>query len=208
MIIFSNENENESENNAGNENENESENKTGNENSANIADDFDEIEISIAQTGDSMGNIIGAAEAKEETEKIGLTDLPLGETGITANKRISELVATEFIKEHHAKFHKGNLRSGMVLEYDGSIILLGDVNPGAQIRATGNIIVLGALKGVAHAGAQGERDAYVFALNLAPVQLRIANIITRFPNTNNSKSNITPEYAYVEDGTVYVSTFE
>ncbi|HCT64051.1 MAG TPA: septum site-determining protein MinC [Lachnospiraceae bacterium] len=186
MIIFSNEN----------------------ENTSDIADNCDEIEISVAQVGDSMENIIEAAEVKENAEKtepiISLTDEP----EITTNKRISELVATEFIKEHHAKFHKGNLRSGMVLEYDGSIILLGDVNPGAQIRATGNIIVLGTLKGVAHAGANGERDAYVFALKLAPVQLRIADIITRFPESSNSKSNINPEYAYVEDGTVFVSTFE
>ncbi|MGE4215187.1 MAG: septum site-determining protein MinC [Anaerotignaceae bacterium] len=198
MIVFSN------------ESEIENEDEMEIENSSNISEDLDsdEIEISIAQTGDSMGNIIEAAEAKEAAEKTVLSDLPASELDITANKRISELVATEFIKEHHAKFHKGNLRSGMVLEYDGSIILLGDVNPGAQIRATGNIIVLGALKGVAHAGAQGERDAYVFALNLAPVQLRIADIITRFPDNGNSKSNINPEYAYVEDGTVYVSAFE
>lgn len=196
MIVFSDEN----------EIENECEMEIVN--SSDTGDDADEIEISIAQTGDSMGNIIEAAEAKEAAEKTAIADFPEGELEISANKRISELVATEFIKEHHAKFHKGNLRSGMVLEYDGSIILLGDVNPGAQIRATGNIIVLGALKGVAHAGAQGERDAYVFALNLAPVQLRIADIITRFPDNGNSKSNINPEYAYVEDGTVYVSAFE
>ena len=196
MIVFSD------------ENEIENEGQMEVVNSSNTADDTDEIEISIAQTGDSMGNIIEAAEARDASEKTSTTHLPEGEFEITANKRISELVATEFIKEHHAKFHKGNLRSGMVLEYDGSIILLGDVNPGAQIRATGNIIVLGALKGVAHAGAQGERDAYVFALNLAPVQLRIADIITRFPDNANSKSNINPEYAYVEDGTVYVSAFE
>ena len=196
MIVFSD------------ENEIENEGEVEAVNSSETMDDSDEIEISIAQTGDSMGNIIEAAEAKEAAEKTAITDLPEGELDFTANKRISELVATEFIKEHHAKFHKGNLRSGMVLEYDGSIILLGDVNPGAQIRATGNIIVLGALKGVAHAGAQGERDAYVFALNLAPVQLRIADIITRFPDNGNSKSNINPEYAYVEDGTVYVSAFE
>ncbi|MEA5083960.1 septum site-determining protein MinC [bioreactor metagenome] len=200
MIVFSDENEIE------NEKENDAEMEAVNTSDA--GDDADEIEISIAQTGDSMGNIIEAAEAKDAAEKTVITDLPEGEIDISANKRISELVATEFIKEHHAKFHKGNLRSGMVLEYDGSIILLGDVNPGAQIRATGNIIVLGALKGVAHAGAQGERDAYVFALNLAPVQLRIADIITRFPDNGNSKSNINPEYAYVEDGTVYVSAFE
>lgn len=198
MIVFSDEN----------EIENENEGEMAAANTLDTGDDADEIEISIAKTGDSMGNIIEAAEAKEAAEKTAITDLSEGEFQITANKRISELVATEFIKEHHAKFHKGNLRSGMVLEYDGSIILLGDVNPGAQVRATGNIIVLGALKGVAHAGAQGERDAYVFALNLAPVQLRIADIITRFPDNGNSKSNINPEYAYVEDGTVYVSAFE
>ena len=196
MIVFSN------------ESENEDEKKIQEITQPNTADDSDEVEISIAQTGDSMGNIIEAAEAKAASEKTETSTSSADELEIPANKHISELIATEFINEHHAKFHKGNLRSGMMLEYDGSIILLGDVNPGAQIKATGNIIVLGALKGVAHAGAQGEREAYVFALNLAPVQLRIADIITRFPDNINQKSSINPEYAYVEDGTVFVSAFE
>ena len=113
-----------------------------------------------------------------------------------------------FSKEHMAYFYKGNLRSGMSLEYDGTIVILGDVNPGAQVKATGNIIVLGALKGVAHAGSSGEPEAYVFALNMNPVQLRIGDLITRFPDGERSKSLKNPEYAYAEDGVVYVSAFE
>lgn len=154
----------------------------------------DEIEIGVAAAGNSMESIIEAAESESENNEI--------------NSKIEELIEVEFAKQHMTKFHKGNLRSGMSLDFDGSIVILGDVNPGAQVRASGNILVLGALKGVAHAGALGEKEAYVFALNMNPVQLRIADIITRFPETGRNKNAIIPEYAYVEDGKVYVSTFE
>ena len=95
----------------------------------------------------------------------------------------------------------------MSMEFDGSLVILGDVNPGAEVKATGNILILGALKGIAHAGCKGNTDAFVFALSLIPVQLRIGNIITRFPD-GDSKVNRKPEYAYVEDGKIYVSPFE
>ncbi|MCI1931636.1 MAG: hypothetical protein LKJ13_08070 [Clostridia bacterium] len=138
-----------------------------------------------------------AAEETEGSEKTDNTD--------KTKDKIEKMLFS--INEHMALFHKGNLRNGFTLEYDGSIILLGDVNPGAEIKATGNILILGALKGVAHAGCNGEIGAFVFALNLIPVQLRIANIITRFPD-GDSKEGRKPEYAYVEDGKIYVSPFE
>ncbi len=62
--------------------------------------------------------------------------------------------------------------------------MVGDVNPGAEIKAGGNIIILGQLKGMAHAGCKGMTDAFVSAIYMAPVQLRIADIITRFPEEN------------------------
>ncbi len=161
----------------------------------------DEIEIDIAQKGNSVESIIEAAEESEEEEKTSHENAELDE-------KIEELLTAEFSKAHITKFHKGNLRSGASMEFDGSIVILGDVNPGAQVRATGNILVLGALKGVAHAGALGELQAYVFALNMNPVQLRIGDIITRFPETGRNKNAIIPEFAYLEDGKVYVSTFE
>ncbi len=101
------------------------------------------------------------------------------------------------------KFHKGSLRNGQQLDFDGSIVIIGDVNPGAEVKATGNIIILGQLKGIAHAGCKGMTDAFVTAIYMAPVQLRIADIITRFPEENKRGAK-PPEYAFVQDGQIFV----
>ncbi len=76
-------------------------------------------------------------------------------------------------------FYKGTLRSGQVLEAEGSVILLGDVNPGARIVAKGNIIVLGALRGTAIAGLSGEKHSVIVALEMDPIQLRIGEASAR-----------------------------
>ena len=75
------------------------------------------------------------------------------------------------------KFHRGSLRSGQRLESDGSLVILGDVNSGAEIMAADNIVVLGALRGLAHAGAKGNKQAIISAGLLDTVQIRIANIV-------------------------------
>ena len=75
------------------------------------------------------------------------------------------------------KFHKGSLRSGQKLESDGSLVIIGDVNSGAEVMASDNIVVLGALRGLAHAGAKGNKQAIIAAGLLDTVQIRIANIV-------------------------------
>ena len=75
------------------------------------------------------------------------------------------------------KFHRGSLRSGQKLESEGSIVIIGDVNSGAEVMASDNIIVLGSLRGLAHAGAKGNKQAFISASNLDTVQVRIANIV-------------------------------
>ena len=75
------------------------------------------------------------------------------------------------------KFHKGSLRSGQKLESEGSLVIIGDVNSGAEVMASENIIVLGALRGLAHAGAKGNTQAIIAASLIDTVQIRIANIV-------------------------------
>lgn len=75
------------------------------------------------------------------------------------------------------KFHRGSLRSGQKLETEGSLVILGDVNSGAEVIASDNIVVLGALRGLAHAGAKGNKQAMISAGILDTVQIRIANVI-------------------------------
>jgi len=103
-----------------------------------------------------------------------------------------------------AVFHKGSLRSGMSIESEGSVIVIGDVNPGGEVIAGGNIIVLGAMKGLAHAGACGDEDSFVAALSLQPVQLRIANMIAAFDGEQGKFVHGTPSYAYILDDRIYI----
>ena len=104
------------------------------------------------------------------------------------------------------RFYKGTLRSGQVLESETSIIILGDVNPGATIVSKGNVVVLGSLKGTIHAGAVGNEDAFVAALNMSPVQIRIADAIARSGDGPiHMKGTATgPMIAYAEEGNIYM----
>lgn len=86
------------------------------------------------------------------------------------------------IPQPTADFYKGNLRSGQTLECASSVTLIGDVNPGAKIISDGNIVVLGSMKGNAHAGAAGDRSCFIFALDMRPIQLQIGDLIAKSPD--------------------------
>ncbi|WP_066718280.1 septum site-determining protein MinC [Clostridium sp. Marseille-P299] len=102
------------------------------------------------------------------------------------------------------QFYKGNLRSGQVLETETSIIVIGDVNPGASVISKGNIIVLGALKGTVFAGATGNENAFVLALDMYPVQIRIADTIARCPDNPIKDENKEAKIAFLEEGNIYI----
>ena len=84
------------------------------------------------------------------------------------------------------KFHKGSLRSGQRIVEDRSIVVIGDVNAGAEVIATDNIVVLGTLRGLAHAGAKGNKKAIIAAGRLDTAQMRIANIVKEFDREEES----------------------
>lgn len=94
---------------------------------------------------------------------------------------------------------KKTLRSGFRLAHPGHVTVIGDVNPGAEIIASGNIVVWGRLRGLVHAGAEGDENAIVCAMDLAPTQLRIADHIAIPPAERGEPR---PEIAYVRDGSV------
>ena len=77
--------------------------------------------------------------------------------------------------------HRGTLRAGDHLQVEGSLLLLGDVNPGARVSAAGDVRVWGRLRGIAHAGCLGDANARIVALQLRPLQLRIASAVARGP---------------------------
>lgn len=102
------------------------------------------------------------------------------------------------------QFYKGTLRSGQIIESAGNLIVLGDINPGGKAIAAGNIIVLGSLKGYAVAGAGGNETAFVVALEMSPMQIRIGNIIGRSIDKKKKRSKAQPKIAFVLNGSIYI----
>lgn len=99
-----------------------------------------------------------------------------------------------------------NLRSGQTVSHKGHLVIIGDINPGAEVMADGDITVWGCLRGVAHAGIGGNVDAEIRALKLQPIQIRIAHAIARAPDrprVNYAASN-GPETARMVDGKIKV----
>ncbi len=84
------------------------------------------------------------------------------------------------VETSETTFHKGSLRSGQRLEVEGSLVIIGDVNAGAEVIAADNIAVIGTLRGLAHAGAKGNKEAIIAASTLDAVQIRISNIVKEF----------------------------
>lgn len=91
------------------------------------------------------------------------------------------------------------LRSGRSVRHAGHVVVIGDVNPGAEIAAGGDVVVWGRLRGVVHAGAEGDSGAVICALDLSPTQLRIANQIAVSPAR---KGQPQPEMARIKDGNI------
>ena len=107
-------------------------------------------------------------------------------------------------------FHKNSLRNGQVIVQTGSVVIMGDVNPGAQISATGNVMVFGSMRGFVHAGSGGDESAIVCALHLMPLQLSIADKTVHFPQERFPARNkkIEPAYAFIMDDKIHVSPLE
>jgi septum site-determining protein MinC len=111
--------------------------------------------------------------------------------------RPTEMQAARGIDHESALWVDRTLRSGVRIEYAGNVVIVGDVNPGAEVIAGGSVIVWGRLRGVVHAGAQGNTDTTVRALDLSPTQLRIANEIAVAPARRTAPK---PEVVFLRDG--------
>lgn len=99
------------------------------------------------------------------------------------------------------------LRSGQIIQHPGHVVVIGDVNPGAEIIAGGDVVVWGRLRGIVHAGAAGNDGAVVCALSLAPLQLRIGHHIARAPEGREDLPQ-RPEIASVQDGEIVAEPWE
>ncbi|NKE06396.1 septum site-determining protein MinC [Mesobacillus selenatarsenatis] len=123
------------------------------------------------------------------------------------NLIVEELVTNVITREEADKLRQETeivpvakvIRSGQVLEITGDLLLIGDVNPGGTVKATGNIFIMGALKGVAHAGSEGNDEAVIAASVMKPSQLRISDCINRSPDHVPDEENRMMECAYISD---------
>lgn len=106
------------------------------------------------------------------------------------------------IATSETKFYKGSLRSGQKIEFEGSLVIIGDVNAGAEVLAEENVVVLGILRGMAHAGAKGNKEAIIAAASIESAQIRIADIVKEIEKNNEEDIKT---YAYVEENTIVLS---
>jgi septum site-determining protein MinC len=113
--------------------------------------------------------------------------------------------ASNDLNDETALFINKTLRSGTRIEYPSHVVVLGDVNPGAEIIAVGSIIIWGRLRGAVHAGSNGDKSAKVCALDFAPMQLRIAK---EAKNLNEARETASPRMAYIRDGQIVIESWK
>ena len=111
------------------------------------------------------------------------------------------------VKKGDTVFYKGTIRSGQNIISKSNLVIVGDVNRGAQIEAAGNIVVFGSLSGIAFAGQGGNEDAFVLANNLKPVQIKIGDKLSRIPDEMPGEENY-PEIATVESDRIVIKKLE
>lgn len=145
-------------------------------------------------------------EHEEETRR-------LIEENLLHEQQIQEEMQSAMSQVPYGEFYQGTLRSGQMIESEGSVTIIGDVNPGAKIVSTGNIVILGALKGNVHAGCAGERNCFVFALDMRPIQIQIGDLIAKSPDKENTKKRFRrkekeapaeAQIAVAKDGAIYI----
>lgn len=128
-----------------------------------------------------IGNRYLTTDQEEEIRTIITTN-----TNFTIDSLESNVIQKEralvWLDETEVKKQVKVVRSGQVLSIVGDLLLIGDVNPGGTVKATGNIYILGNLRGIAHAGMHGDQDAIIVASYMKPTQLRIAEYISRAPD--------------------------
>jgi septum site-determining protein MinC len=161
-------------------------------------------EVQLSDSARSLvADFAGARTDIAERRKRGESSVRRPERPVVAAEPAPVLRVVEAAPE--TLYHVGTLRGGQALHHVGNIVVVGDVNPGAELVATGDVVVFGRLAGVAHAGAQGESTARVFALDLDATQLRIATFIAADSGTPHTAR---PEAALVRDGRIAVVPFD
>lgn len=160
------------------------------------ATELSDLRSELSERQLSLWAVLSSSQQTKQTaQSFGL------ETRITKpeNDAAVQLADTSIQGGESAILVNRTLRSGYNLSYQGHVTVIGDVNPGAEIIASGSIIVWGRLQGLVHAGAEGDENVFVCALDLRPTQIRIAGQIADF-NLRNTRLKHQPEIVYKQEG--------
>lgn len=153
-----------------------------------------ELRDRLSERGISLWAVISESPTTEKTAQLLGLATRISKPRPEENRQFS----VEDLGEETALFLNRTLRSGTRIEFSGHVVVMGDVNPGAEIVAEGNVIIWGRLRGMVHAGAKGNRNAVICALDLSPTQLRIAEEVSAILNP---QENPEPEMARInKDG--------
>jgi septum site-determining protein MinC len=153
-----------------------------------------------------MGVTLWAVEGTHPTTEVAARELGL-EVQVRPEASSPQAIAEQVsLEEMVGIVVKRTLRSGQSIQHAGHVTLIGDVNPGAEIVAGGDVIVWGKLRGTVHAGAMGDDRAVVCALQLAPSQIRIAMHIARPPERGRPPK--VPEIASVQEDRIVVERWD
>jgi len=156
--------------------------------------DIVQLRDALSERGISLWAILSESPTTENTAQL----LGLATRISKPRPEESRQFSVENLGEETAMFLNRTLRSGTRIEFAGHVVVMGDVNPGAEIIADGNVIIWGRLRGLVHAGAKGNRAAVICALDLSPTQLRIAEEVS---GTLKPQEHPRPEIARInEDG--------
>ena len=157
--------------------------------------EMEQLGVVLARHGLTLQGVVSAASRVEGISR----PQPAPEQPRVITPIINEKEAA--VVEHRT------VRSGEKVASEGHLIIMGDVNPGAEVIAENNIIVWGSLKGTAYAGVPNHEDAVIAALHLSPIQLRIAGYIARSPDVRPVTTAI-PELARIDQNEIVVESWE
>jgi septum site-determining protein MinC len=167
------------------------------------ANELGEIRDMLITNGVRLHGVISKSLVTQEVAKeMGLIT-KLEKPKFRADQKLKPLDTA--LSGEAAIFIRRTMRSGFTVAYQGHVIVLGDVNPGAEIIASGSVVVWGRLRGTVHAGAEGDLTAVVCALDLSPTQLRIASKITTTPQDQVDPK---PEIASIVDGQIIAEPWQ
>ena len=159
---------------------------------------IEEVKALLARYGVDLWAVLSTCDA---------TILASVRSGLSPGLELGERApAAEEVAEEAGPEPAGGLggrrmgRSGQRIEHPGDVVIIGNVHAGAEVVAGGHVLVWGKLEGVVHAGAMGDEDAVVCALDLSPTQLRIAGYVARSPEGKRRRP--VPEMARLRDGRI------